>query len=128
MLSWNSVPPFSLEVKLIVDCLPDIDAAGFHFVVSTTGGVSRAEDRKAIKSHATRAQKRRRKPAELHSWINPDRRLSPADSEPSRRLAPTVSAQCLRLVGGDFSGLQLPIGVEPCMIQDLMRCELLLIL
>ncbi|RQM05919.1 hypothetical protein DH86_00002579, partial [Scytalidium sp. 3C] len=78
-------------------------------------------DRRAISSHATRAQGRRRKAAQLRSWIGPDRILGLMDMESplsGALLSPTSSP---KPTGGDFSALQLPQGVEPVMIQDLAK-------
>lgn len=96
-------------------------SAGFHFIVGNSAQSLKKADRRAISSHATRAQGRRRKAAQLRSWIGPDRILGLMDMESplsGALLSPTSSP---KPTGGDFSALQLPQGVEPVMIQDLAK-------
>lgn len=51
------------------------DTAGLHFVVSTPAQTLDKHDRKAIRSHATRASVADRQTVQLRSWISPDREL-----------------------------------------------------
>jgi hypothetical protein len=104
-----------------------IDTAGFRFVVSTPAQTQdkHAHARKAIRSHATRAGRARRQAVQLRSWISPIRELGSLklgifEEAPTSESILSVSSP--RRVGSDFSGLQLPSGVEPYMIQDLVKC------
>ncbi|KAH8883130.1 hypothetical protein GQ53DRAFT_431214 [Thozetella sp. PMI_491] len=94
--------------------------AGFHFVVSTSGQAPTRQDRRAIKSHATRAQGKRRKGAQLRSWIDPDRKLDPAERDSESPELP-IALLGPRRVGGDLSALQVPDGIEPAFLQDLLK-------
>lgn len=68
----------------------------------------------------TRAQGKRRKAVQLRSWISPDRSLGRVTE--SKSPAPHfLSIPSPKRVGGDFSALQLPPGIEPAMIQDLVK-------
>ncbi|KUJ11890.1 uncharacterized protein LY89DRAFT_722304 [Mollisia scopiformis] len=100
-------------------------SAGLHFVVSTPVQTLAKRDRKAIRKHATKARvvHPRKKVVRLWSWINPARELGSrnavlTDDNPTPK---SMSVPVPRLVGSYFSGLQLPPGVEPCMIQDLVK-------
>ena len=95
-----------------------LDAAGFHFIVSTTDSPVDKEDRRAIRSHTTKAQGKRRKNVKLQSWISPSSSLGTV--KPSQKLS-NLSGPIPDRVGGDFSALQLPLGIEPVMIQDLVQ-------
>jgi hypothetical protein len=100
------------------------DTAGLHFVVSTPAQTPDKHDRKAIRSHATRASIVDRQTTQLRSWVSPDRELGSL-KKATLEQAPTpesiLSVPSPRRVGADFSGLQLPSGVEPYMIQDLIQ-------
>ena len=99
------------------------DAAGLRFVVTTPAQTRDKHDRKVIRGHATRAGVAGRHVFRLRSWISPDRELEAltmAKEAPTSKSA--LSAPSPTRVGGDFSGLQLPSGVEPYMIQDLCKC------
>lgn len=101
------------------------DTAGLHFVVSTPAQTLNKHDRKAIRSHATKAGVARRQAAPLRSWISPNRELGPLkrailDEEPAP--GSILSVPSPRPVGTYLSGLQLPSGIEPYMIQDLVKC------
>ncbi|TAQ83723.1 hypothetical protein B7494_g7953 [Chlorociboria aeruginascens] len=102
-----------------------IDAAGFQFVVSIPAQTRDEHDRKAIRSHATRAGAPRRRPIKLpHPWICPDRNLGPLKEVLSEEASTSQSILPLpvpRSVGAYFLGLQLPPGIEPYMIQDLVK-------
>lgn len=76
------------------------------------------KDRRAIRSHATKAQGKRRKVVPPRSWISTDRGLGLAQESESTE-SPFLSIP--KRVGGDFSALQLPPGIEPAMIQDLVK-------
>ena len=99
------------------------DSAGLCFVVTTPAQTLDKHGRKAIRGHATRAGVRSRQSFQLRSWICPDRELGALTTA---KQAPTsksvLSAPSPKRVGGDFAGLQLPSGVEPYMIQDLVKC------
>ncbi|KAE9369325.1 hypothetical protein N431DRAFT_510886 [Stipitochalara longipes BDJ] len=101
--------------------------AKFHFVISTPAHTLDKHDRKAIKSHATkRAHAARRQPVQLSSWLTPDRKLgslkqATLTEAPAPITKSILSVPIQRRVGSDFSGLQLPSGVEPSMIQDLVK-------
>lgn len=99
------------------------DTAGLRFVVTTPAQTLDKHDRKAIRGHATRARVAGRQIFPLRSWISPDRELGALSTT---KEAPTsksvVSTPSPMRVGGDFAGLQLPSGVEPYMIQDLVKC------
>jgi hypothetical protein len=102
-----------------------IDTAGFHFVVSTPAQTQDKHARKAIRSHATRAGGARRQAVQLRSWISPNRELGSlklAIFEEAPTPESILSVSSPRRVGSDFSGLQLPSGVEPYMIQNLVKC------
>ncbi|RDW58458.1 hypothetical protein BP5796_12388 [Coleophoma crateriformis] len=99
-------------------------AAGLCFVPITPAQSQDKHTRKAIQSHATRAGARRRPLIELRPWINPHRELEPLEkaiSKDTRASKSTSSIPSPRLVGADFSGIQLPPGIEPYMIQDLVK-------
>jgi hypothetical protein len=56
----------------------------------------------------------------MHSWIDAARILKqPKESKAPD--PPTSALPSLRRVGGDFSATQLPSGIEPAMIQDLVK-------
>lgn len=96
------------------------DTAGFHFVVSTSDLPVDKENRRAIRSHVTRAQGRRRKKVQLQSWISPSSSVGVAKQ--SKPQNPSyLSASIPDRVGKDFSALQLPLGIEPATIQDLVQ-------
>lgn len=102
-----------------------IDNAGFHFVTSTPAQGLDINARKAIRSHATRAGVSRRQAVQVRSWISPSRELGSAKRavcEEAPIQESTLSVPNLRRVGGEISGLELPPGVEPCMIQELVKC------
>lgn len=102
-----------------------IDAAGFHFVVSTPTQTQDKHARKAIRSHATKAGGARQHGAKLRSWISPNRELGSlklAMSDKAPTPASTISISSPRRIGSDFSGLQLPLGIESHMIQELVKC------
>ena len=101
-----------------------IDKAGLLFVVTTPSGTLDMHDRKAIRSQARRARVAGRQTSQLKSWICPDRELRTlrtANEESSSKSV--LSAPSPRRMGGDFSGLQLPSGIEPYMVQDLVKCR-----
>lgn len=102
-----------------------IDTAGFHFVVSTPIQTQDKHARKAIRSHATRAGRARREAVQLQSWISPNRelgslKLAKFHEAPTPESISTVSSP--QRFGSYFSGLQLPPGVEPYMIHDILKC------
>jgi hypothetical protein len=102
-----------------------VDTAGFHFVVSTPAQGLDNHARKAIRSHATRAGGARRQAVQVRSWISPSRELRSlkrAISEEAPIQEFILSVPNPRRVGGEISGLELPPGVEPCMIQELVKC------
>lgn len=103
-----------------------IDAVGFHFVVSTPTQTKDKHVRRAIRSHATKAGGgARRQDAKLRSWISPNRELGSlklAMPGEAPTPAPTLSVSSPRRIGSDFSGLQLPLGIESHMIQELVKC------
>lgn len=103
-----------------------IDAAGFHFVVSTPTQTQDKHARRAIRSHATKAGGgARRQGTKLRSWISPNRELGSlklAMSEEALTPASTLSLSSPRRIGSDFSGLQLPLGIESHMVQELVKC------
>lgn len=74
--------------------------------------------RKAVRSHAAKARPRRRQGVQLKSWISPERELVSLDSAPDMDLA-YVSVP--PRAGSEFSAQQLPPGIEPYMIQDLIK-------
>ncbi|KAL3417237.1 hypothetical protein PVAG01_11237 [Phlyctema vagabunda] len=84
--------------------------AGFQFIVSTPSEKLDKHHRKTIRGHATRAGRPTRQAVKLSSWISPERRLDSTLNPPSPGQ-----------VGAAFSGLQLPPGVEPYMIQELVK-------
>ena len=91
------------------------DATGLQFVVTTPLHAVDRHDRRLIKGHATRARKKQRRVSDMRSWISPDRELGslkPANGDPATSIP--------KRAGSDFSGLQLPSGIEPWMIQELM--------
>ncbi|KAI1611401.1 hypothetical protein EDD36DRAFT_287556 [Exophiala viscosa] len=95
-------------------------AAGFRFVVRTSDQCSGTEDRRVVMSHASTTRWKRRKDAtQLHSWIDPRRRLDAEEQMPKSKDYPTVSIP--GLVGGSFSATQLPPGIEPSVIEDLVQ-------
>ena len=101
-----------------------VDKAGLCFVVTTPSGNLDTHDRKAIRNQARRARVAGRQISQLKSWICPDRELrahSTAREESTSRSV--LSAPSPRRIGGDFSGLQLPSGIEPYMVQDLVKCR-----
>lgn len=89
------------------------DSAGLLFVSNAPGkaATTAATDRKAIGSHVRKSRGRRH--PNVRSWINPARTIGGVNL----CVAPPV--------GSAFSALQLPSGVEPSMIQDLVICEYL---
>lgn len=102
------------------------DTVGLHFVVSTPVHTLDKRDRKAIRSHATKASVPRRQAVQLQSWISPDRGLgslilTKAMPEEALTMQSVLSMLSPKRFGSDFSGLQLPSGVEPYMIQDLVQ-------
>lgn len=102
-----------------------IDAGGFHFVVSTPTQTQDKQARKAIRSHATKAGGARRQGANLRSWISPNRELGSLELAMYNKApttASTISISSPRRIGSEFSGLQLPPGIEPHMIQELLKC------
>ena len=119
------MPPFFLVVedRLMFeakDCITD--TAGFHFVITTPAQTLDKHDRRAIKGHATRAGVADRHTSQLRSWISPGRELGAHNAAKAPSLNSSMSVPSPRRFGGDFSGLQLPSGVEPHMIQDLVKC------
>lgn len=104
------------------------DSAGLQFVVTTPAQTLDKHDRKIIRSHATKAGVASRESVQLRSWICPDRELGSLKKAILEK-APVIpestgSVLSPSRVGSDFSGLQLPSGVEPCMVQDLVKCKL----
>ncbi|KAK5213575.1 hypothetical protein LTR41_001154 [Exophiala xenobiotica] len=94
--------------------------AGFEFIVRTSDRRLDEDDRRAAVSHASRARWKQRKDRQMHSWIDPARVLKqPKTSEAPN--PPTSALPSPRRVGGDFSATQLPSGIEPAMIQDLVK-------
>jgi hypothetical protein len=106
--------------------LSTTDTAGLRFVVSTPAHSLDKHDHKAIRSHATRGvHLARRQSAQLSSWISPDRALGSlkkAIPEEALILGSIILVPSPRRVGSDLSGLQLPSGVEPYMVQELVKC------
>ena len=104
------------------------DTAGLQFIVSTPAQTLDKHDRKAIRSHATRARatRPRKHAVQLWSWISPNRELgslrNAAAEEAPIQESMVANAPSPRQFGSHFSGLQLPSGVEPHMIQDLVKC------
>lgn len=99
------------------------DSAGLRFVVTTPVQKLENHDRKAIRRHATRAGVKDRQRFHLRSWISPNRELGAlGTAEGVTNSKPVWLAPSPRRVGGAFSGLQLPSGIEPDMIQDLVKC------
>ena len=94
------------------------DATGLQFVVTTPLHAVDQHDRRLIKGHATKARKRQRRISNVRSWIAPDRELESMKAANGGQ-ATTIPQRA----GTDFSGLQLPSGIEPCMIQELMKCK-----
>lgn len=92
------------------------DATGLQFVVTTPLHAVDKHDRRLIKGHATRARKRQRRISNIRSWISPDR-----DLESLKAVNGGQATGIPKRAGTDFSGLQLPAGIEPCMIQELMK-------
>jgi hypothetical protein len=133
-LRYPVAPPAVVPVTRILRILYPVlfeaepgmtDTAGLHFVVSTPAKTLDKHDRKAIRSHATRASVADRQTVQLRSWISPDRELrslKKAILEEAPTPESILSVPSPRRVGADFSGLQLPSGVEPYMIQDLVKC------
>ncbi len=106
------------------------DPAGLHFVVSTPAQTLDTQDRKAIRSHATRAGVADRQTVQLRSWMSPDRKLGSLNKailEETPTQQSILSVPSPRRVGADFSGLQLPAGVDSHMIQDLVKCIFLIL-
>jgi hypothetical protein len=101
----------------------NLDAAGIHFVVNIPDQASRPEQRKATRSHTTKAQWKQRKNRPLQSWVNPGQTIRRAKTNSERsgegRLLHPMPR--LKMVGGDFSATILPPGIEPAMIQDLVK-------
>ncbi|KEF56386.1 uncharacterized protein A1O9_07967 [Exophiala aquamarina CBS 119918] len=100
-----------------------LDAAGIHFVDSKTGQDSKPDRRKETMSHAAKAQWKQRKKGPLQSWINPCQSIKRAKtnsgwSEESRSPRPLPR---LKMVGGYFCGTELPPGIEPGVIQELVN-------
>ncbi|CZR53419.1 uncharacterized protein PAC_03297 [Phialocephala subalpina] len=101
--------------------------AGLQFIVSTPAQTLDKHDRKAIRSHATRARatRPRKHAVQLWSWISPNRELgslrNAAAEEAPIQESMVANAPSPRQFGSHFSGLQLPSGVEPHMIQDLVK-------
>jgi hypothetical protein len=90
--------------------------ASFQFIVTTPSHDLDPQDRKAIKGNATRQRKYRRRSPELQSWIIPGHELT--SQEHVRRIDETAIP---KRAGTDFSGLQLPPGFEPHMLQELIK-------
>jgi hypothetical protein len=102
-------------------CKTDLsDTAGIHFVVSTPDSALSQEDRRSVRSHAQKVHGKRRKAIQLRSWIS-----SEDDSghvKTANLTRPFLhSVTTLRRIDGDFSALQLPTGIEPAMIQELVK-------
>ena len=85
-----------------------------QFVVTTPARTPDKHDRKAIRGHARRAGAADRSAVHLGSWISSQPGLG--------AVAAVTESPSPRRVGGDFSGLELPSGIEPYMIQDLVKC------
>jgi len=108
------------------------DTAGLRFILSTPAQAQALDkdDRKAIRSHATRAGRAGQagqKTVQLRSWLSPDGELGSLEgARPEEAPTPgstlSVRLPSPRRVGAAFSGLQLPSGVEPYMVQDLVKC------
>ncbi|KAK4948173.1 hypothetical protein LTR10_013228 [Elasticomyces elasticus] len=95
-------------------------AAGLRFVVRTPDQCPDKENRRVVMSHASTTRWKRRKDAtQLHSWIDPGRSLGFEDQKQKVTDYPTVSVP--GLVGGNFSATQLPPGIEPSVIEDLVQ-------
>ena len=99
------------------------DAAGFRFVVTTPAQPANEDDTKAIRTHATRAGVAGRQRLQPRSWISRGREIGTHTTAQEATISnhvPAISSP--KRVGGAFSGLQLPSGVEPYMIRDLVKC------
>ena len=92
------------------------DTTGLQFVVTTPFHAVDKPDRRFINAHATRARRRQRRRPEIRSWISPDREL-----ESLKAVNAGQATSIPKRAGTDFSGLQLPSGIEPCMIQELIK-------
>ncbi len=92
------------------------DATGLQFVVTTPFHAVDQHDRRTIKSHATKSRKRQRPNSIIRSWISPGRELGSL-----KRVTAGEATGIPKRAGTDFSGLQLPSGIEPYMIQDLIK-------
>lgn len=102
-----------------------IDTAGLRFLVSTPAQTLDKQDRKAIRSHAARANPADRQVPKLRSWISPDRvigSLRKALLEEALGPESIFSVPSPRGIGTDLSGLQLPPGFDLYMIRDLVKC------
>ena len=94
------------------------DNAGLHFVVGTSDRILSQEDRKLVRSHARRAQGKRRKAIQLQSWIDSKDKPGHVQIPDSQFSSSTIG---LNRINGDFCTLQLPTGVEPSTIQELVK-------
>ena len=97
--------------------------ASLQFIVTTPTHDLDQQDRKAIKGNATRKRKSQRRIPEIQSWI------VPGNEPASLRGIDTVRRTAIpKRAGTDFSGLQLPAGFEPHMIQELIKGKRLALL
>jgi hypothetical protein len=94
-----------------------LDAIGFQFIVNTSGSTLNSQNRRVVRSHTTRAHGKRRKTVQLRSWIDSDHNDNTTKKSDPR----SISVPGPRQIGGEFSALQLPLGIEPDMIQDLVQ-------
>ncbi len=97
-----------------------LDTAGFQFIVRTSDRRLDDDDRRAAVSHASKARWKHRKDRQMHSWIDPARSLKRPNKSDTPNL-PAIPLPSLRRIGGDFSATQLPQGIEPAMIQELVK-------
>lgn len=90
--------------------------SGPQWIVTTpTRGLDK-HDRRRIKGNAIRSRVKQRDTSEFRSWISPSRELYlPKRSWTARETGIPLRA------GADFSGLRLPSGIEPYMIQRLVK-------
>ncbi|KIW21664.1 hypothetical protein PV08_02244 [Exophiala spinifera] len=96
-------------------------SAGLHFIVRTSDQAPNKEDRRAVMSHAAKRRWKSRKTPKLHSWIDPERSLGDVEKH-EESLAPSVLPMLgLNHFGGDLNGTPLPSGIEPAMVQDLVK-------
>ncbi|KAJ9620307.1 uncharacterized protein PV06_00641 [Exophiala oligosperma] len=101
--------------------------AGLRFILKTSDQQISEEDRKGAVSHASKARwKVRRKARSMRSWIDPDRSLQ----EEKSAIPPGASkrSNTIRLpsprptmIDETFSATELPPGIEPGMIQELVK-------